>query len=126
LFFNGMREVDLRLKGFGHSVPALLAGKHKAQICLGGSVKLAEALISDIREHGGEVRCGVTLRAILTRNGRAVGVELNDGERIDAKGFVASNLNPQQTFLDLHDADAVPADTRRAEEAFGYNRIASL
>src|SRR5205807_6334582 len=71
LFFNGLREVDLRLKGFGHSIPALLSGKQKAQICLGGSVKLAEALVSDIREHGGEVRCGVTLRAILTRQGRA-------------------------------------------------------
>src|SRR5262249_18164950 len=61
LFFNGLREVDLRLKGFGHSIPALLAGKHKAQICLGGSARLAEALVADIREHEGEVRCGVTL-----------------------------------------------------------------
>ena len=126
LFFNGMREVDLRLKGFGHSVPALLAGKHKAQICLGGSIKLAEALVADIRQHGGEVRCGVTLRAILTRQGRAVSVELDDGERIEAKGFIASNLNPQQTFLDLLDADAVPADTRKAAEGFVYNRIAPL
>src|SRR5262245_40019167 len=25
LFFNGLREVDLRLQGFGHSIPALLA-----------------------------------------------------------------------------------------------------
>ncbi|OYW76526.1 MAG: hypothetical protein B7Z37_08365 [Verrucomicrobia bacterium 12-59-8] len=25
LFFNGLREVDLRQKGFGHSIPALLA-----------------------------------------------------------------------------------------------------
>ena len=32
LFFNGLREVDLRLPGFGHSVPALLAGRHKAQM----------------------------------------------------------------------------------------------
>ena len=37
LFFNGLREVDLRLPGFGHSIPALLAGQHKAQMCMGGS-----------------------------------------------------------------------------------------
>src|SRR5262249_37416718 len=37
LFFNGLREIDLRLKGFGHAIPALLAGPHKAQMCLGGS-----------------------------------------------------------------------------------------
>src|SRR5205814_4826471 len=70
LFFNGLREVDLRLKGFGHSIPALLAGRHKAQICLGGAARLAEALVADVREHGGEVRCGVTPRSVLTRGGR--------------------------------------------------------
>ena len=30
LFFNGLREVDLRLKGFGHSIPALLASPSMA------------------------------------------------------------------------------------------------
>ncbi len=53
LFFNGLREIDLRLPGFGHAIPALLAGRHKAQMCLGGSARLAEALVADIREHGG-------------------------------------------------------------------------
>lgn len=126
LFFNGLREVDLRLKGFGHSIPALLAGRHKAQMCLGGSARLAEALVADIREHGGEVRTGVELRAILIRHGRAVGVELADGERIEARAFVASGLNPQQTFLELLDADAVPTDTRDRAADFRYNLLAPL
>jgi len=56
LFFNGLREVDLRLEGFGHSIPALLAGKHKAQMCRGGSAMVAAALVADIRRHGGEIR----------------------------------------------------------------------
>src|SRR5262249_49428488 len=47
LFFNGLREVDLRQKGFGHSIPALLASDHMAQMCLGGSARLAEALVAD-------------------------------------------------------------------------------
>src|SRR5260370_11170100 len=38
LFFNGRREIALRLPGFGHSIPALLAGQHKAQMCIGGVV----------------------------------------------------------------------------------------
>jgi phytoene dehydrogenase-like protein len=125
LFFNGLREVDLRLRGFGHSIPALLAGRHKAQVCLGGAARLARALVNDIEEHGGAVRCGVTLRAILVREGRAVGVELEDGERIGA-GFVASGLNPQQTFLDLLDADAISPATRESADRFLYNRIAPL
>jgi phytoene dehydrogenase-like protein len=126
LFFNGLREVDLRLKGFGHSIPSLLAGRHKAQMCLGGSARLAEALVRDIREHGGEVRTGVELKAILTRQGRASAVELTTGERIEAKAFVASGLDPQQTFLDLLDADAVPAEIRLRATRFRYNRIAPL
>ncbi len=126
LFFNGLREVDLRLKGFGHSIPALLAGRHKAQMCLGGAARLAEALVADVREHGGEVRCGVTPRAVLVRGGRAVGVELEGGERIGARAFVASGLNPQQTFLDLLDADSVPAAVREAAGRFEYNLLAPL
>jgi phytoene dehydrogenase-like protein len=126
LFFNGLREIDLRLKGYGHSIPALLAGRHKAQMCLGGSARLAEALVRDIREHGGEVRTGIELKAILVRNGRAAGVELAGGERIGARVFVASGLNPQQTFLELLDADAVPKDVQDRAVAFRYNLVAPL
>jgi phytoene dehydrogenase-like protein len=126
LFFNGLREIDLRLRGFGHAIPALLAGRHKAQMCLGGSAQLAEALVADIREHGGEVRTGAEPRAILLKDGRAAGVELADGERLTARAFVASGLNPQQTFLELLDADAVPRPVREAAGGFQYNRIAPL
>jgi phytoene dehydrogenase-like protein len=126
LFFNGLREVDSRLKGFGHSIPALLAGPHKAQMCLGGSARLAEALVADIREHGGEVRTNAALRSILLRSGHAVGVELASGERLGAAGFVASGLNPQQTFLELSPADAVPPAVRDRAANFHYNLLAPL
>jgi phytoene dehydrogenase-like protein len=126
LFFNGMREIDLRAPGFGHSIPALLAGRHKAQLCLGGSAQLAKALVAAIREHGGEVRTGAEPRAILCRHGRAVGVELKGGERIEASSFIASGLNPQQTFLDLLDADAVMAPVRAEAAAYKYNKLAPL
>ena len=126
LFFNGLREIDLRLPGFGHSIPALLAGAHRAQMCIGGSARLAEALVADIREHGGEVRTSVELRVILTHNGRATGVELASGERIEAKAFVASGLNPQQTFLELLVAGAAPQELRERARAFRYNLLAPL
>ena len=99
LFFNGLREVDLRQRGFGHSIPALLASPSKAQMCVGGSVRLAEAIVNDIHEHGGQVITDVEPQSILIRNGRTVGVELENGHRYKATAFVASGLNPQQTFL---------------------------
>ncbi len=126
LFFNGLREIDLRLAGFGHSIPALLAAPGKAQMCVGGSAQLAQALVRDIEEHGSEVRTNTNLKAILVRCGRAAGVELENGERVEAKAFVASGLNPQQTFLDLLDADAIPRAVRESAKAFRYNLLAPL
>ena len=126
LFFNGLREVDLRLKGFGHFIPALLASRHKAQMAVGGSASLANALVTDITQHGGELRCGVKLRRILVHNGRATGIELTTGEQVQARGFVASGLNPQQTFLDLMPPEAVPAPVREKAARFQYNLLAPL
>src|SRR3989441_203707 len=126
LFFNGLREVDLRLKGFGHSIPALLASRPMAQMAVGGTAGLARGLVSEITQHGGEVRCGIELRRILVRDGRASGVELKTAEQIHASGFVASGLNPQQTFLDLMPAEAVPASVRNAAAQFQYNLLAPL
>lgn len=126
LFFNGLREIDLRLPGFGHSIPSLLAGEHKAQMCAGGSARLAEALVRDVREHGGEIRTGVEIKGILIRNARVTGIELATGERIDSTQFVASGLNPQQTFLELLDEDAVSPDVRAKAQAFEYNLVAPL
>ena len=126
LFFNGLREVDLRCKGFGHHIPVLLAAAGKAQMCIGGSAALARALAAAVQETGGELRCGVEPRRILVENGRAVGVETVAGERIRAHLVVASGLNPQQTFLELMDERHVPKEWRAKAAAFAYNLIAPL
>src|SRR5437773_213983 len=124
LFVNGLREVDLRLKGFGHSIPALLASRHMAQMAVGGTASLAHGLVADISHHGGEIRCGIGLCRILVRNGGASGVELTTGEQIHSSAFVASGLNPQQTFLDLMPAEA--GSVREKAARFQYNLLAPL
>jgi phytoene dehydrogenase-like protein len=126
LFFNGLREVDLRCKGFGHHIPILLAAAGKAQLCLGGSAGLARALLRAVHETGGEVRCATAPRRILVENGRAAGVETMDGERIRARRFVASSLNPQQTFRELLDEADVPPAWREKAAGFQYNLLAPL
>lgn len=122
LFFNGLREVDLRLRGFGHHIPALLASPAKAQMCLGGAARLADALAVAVRDTGGEIRTGCVPKRIVVENGRAIGVETDEGELIRG-GFVASGLNPQQTFIDLMDS---PPDLRPKAAAFEYNLLAPL
>src|SRR6266581_5387795 len=65
LFFNGLREVDLRLKGFGHHIAALLASPAKAQMSRGGSAALARALEAAVRETGGENRLATEPKRIV-------------------------------------------------------------
>jgi phytoene dehydrogenase-like protein len=48
------------------------------------------------------------------------------GDRIEASQFVASGLNPQQTFLDLIPADVTSAHLRERAAGFEYNLLAPL
>ena len=126
LFFNGLREVDLRLPGFGHHIAALLASPAKAQMSRGGSAALARALEAAVRETGGEIRLKTEPRRIVVEGGRAVGIETAEGELIRAKHLVASSLNPQQTFLDLIDEGPHTRDLRERAQRFQYNLLAPL
>ena len=126
LFFNGLREVDLRLPGFGHHIAALLASPAKAQMSRGGSAALARALEAAARAAGGEIRLMTEPRRILVEGGRAVGIETAEGEVIRARHLVASSLNPHQTFLDLIDPASVPRDIRDRAQRFQYNLLAPL
>ena len=126
LFFNGLREVDLRQPGFGHHIPALLANDGMAQMCLGGSKQLAHALEAAVCETGGTIHSGIEPKQILVKGGRAVGVELTDGTIVHANKLVASSLNPQQTFIELIDSQHVPSDWLQKAERFQYNVLAPL
>jgi phytoene dehydrogenase-like protein len=126
LFFNGLREVDLRCPGFGHHIPALLASTGKAQMCVGGSAGLARALVKAVQATGGEIRVMCEPDEILVEADQVVGVKTTDGFRFGAKLFVASGLNPQQTFLNLLSDDVLPHKWKARARAFEYNLIAPL
>ncbi|MBI3435287.1 MAG: NAD(P)/FAD-dependent oxidoreductase [Proteobacteria bacterium] len=126
LFFNGLREVDLRLRGFGHHIAALLASPAKSQMSLGGSAALARALEAAARKHGGDIRLLSEPQEIVVEGGRAAGVTLANGEMIRARHCVISALNPQQTFLELLPPTLVPHALRLQAERFRYNLLAPL
>ncbi len=126
LFFNGLREVDLRCPGFGHHVPALLASDRMAQMCVGGAQRLADALIAVVQEAGGKVQINTEPRRILVESERVVGVETTDGEIFRARKLVASGLNPQQTFLELIDAAYLPSEWTERSRGYRYNLLAPL
>jgi len=126
LFFNGLREVDLRARGFGHHIPALFASKGRPQMARGGSKRLAMALERKVAQTGGEILLHADPKEIMVEAGRAVGVKLADGRIFRAKLGVVSSLNPQQTFIDLLKCDALTEDWRLKASDFRYNLIAPL
>ncbi|HXQ81955.1 MAG TPA: NAD(P)/FAD-dependent oxidoreductase [Opitutaceae bacterium] len=126
LFFNGLREVDLRARGFGHHIASLLASPAKAQMSAGGSAALARALESAVLRAGGTIRTMATPSRITTEDGKATGIVLEGGETVRARRFVVSSLNPHQTFFDLLGEGQLPPGIRDKVANFRYNLIGPL
>lgn len=75
--------------------------------CRGSFQRLADAFTAAITVNGGEVWCGTTVRRIVTDDGRATGIELEDGTRV-AADVVVSNADARQTFADLIGYEQLP------------------
>lgn len=69
---------------------------------VGGSGGLSDALVKCIEYYGGEVRCNSEVRKVITSGGRAVGLELLDGETFMAKDAVIGAIHPRvlRKFVD--------------------------
>src|SRR5688500_17432100 len=63
---------------------------------------------------------------IVCDGGHACGVVTSEGEHLNARRFVVSSLDPQQTFLDLLEERDVPGEVRARAADFRYNLIAPL
>jgi phytoene dehydrogenase-like protein len=83
----------------------------------GGAGMLADALLSHLRELGGEVRTGATVARVAVERRRAVGVELADGERLAAPLVIADVMPHALAALA---GDALPARYARALRRYRY------
>jgi phytoene dehydrogenase-like protein len=126
LYVCVIREYDVNVSGQGTLIPALIAGRVKAQLALGGSAAVARGLLADVHAHGGDVWEGVEVRRILVVRGRAAAVELGDGRRIGSRTFIASSLNPQQTCLELLGGVGLDAGTLSRIRAYRYQTVGPL
>ncbi|HWI73389.1 MAG TPA: NAD(P)/FAD-dependent oxidoreductase [Baekduia sp.] len=77
---------------------------------VGGSGALTDALASAVRASGGTIRTGVRVVAITCDGGRATGVRLADGTRVDATRAVVSAGDPRRALVEL--LHAPPAAAR--------------
>ena len=83
----------------------------------GGMGTISQAIAASGKERGLEIRTNAEVIAIETANGRATGVTLADGTRIDAN-LVASNVSAKLTFLKFLPRDKLPAEFVRDIEAY--------
>jgi phytoene dehydrogenase-like protein len=69
----------------------------------GGINQLPQALARAARQHGAEIRTGAEVARIITRDGAATGVALENGDDFSAS-VVISNADPKRTLLNLVEA----------------------
>jgi phytoene dehydrogenase-like protein len=84
--------------------------KAEAPICVGGSQQLAHGLRSAIEASGGVVQTGMNVKRILLRGNQAVGVEMNDGTRVEAAKAVITNVEPKKSFLQMVGEEFLPSN----------------
>lgn len=90
-------------RGLAVSFPLLVGKIDNWHVCIGGSHALAHALWEAFAHAGGRVFLQHGVERILVENGKAVGVELEDGSKVHARQLVASSISVEQTFLKMLD-----------------------
>jgi phytoene dehydrogenase-like protein len=86
----------------------------------GGGHAIPDALVEQIKSHGGEVVLGAEVKRILVEAGRATGVELADG-RCASAPHVVTNTDPGVTWGRLVGPEHVPMRLRRRMQRMRYS-----
>ena len=103
-----------------YSLIAFLERNWGVHFPIGGTGALVSGLVKLIESTGGSVRCNASVDEILVERGRAVGVRLAGGERIDAD-VVVSNADSAWTYRHLLPASARKKWTDKRVEAARYS-----
>jgi phytoene dehydrogenase-like protein len=95
LLHHYMGEIDGAFRSWGFS--------------RGGTGTISNAIAGAAREAGAEIRTNASVVRILTREGRATGVVLANGDELEAD-LVLSSVDPHLTFEKFLDPKELPAD----------------
>jgi phytoene dehydrogenase-like protein len=84
----------------------------------GGADTIISAMVGALKAKGGELFLGVPVAEIVTDAGRATGVTLADGRRLEATRAVIANAHPKLVFGKLLGADPARAGFDKSVAAF--------
>jgi phytoene dehydrogenase-like protein len=88
----------------------------------GGSEMLAKSLAQFVKDQGGIIRTNTLVNEILVKDGRAIGVRTNDGEKYHAAHSVVASTTPDQLYLSLlKDTETSPVIRTQANK-YRYGR----
>ena len=104
------------------TILALAAMGGGAPAPIGGSGRLADALVGLVDERGGDIFCGVDVDEILVDDGRAAGVVTRDGVSVNAREAVIASVTPDQLYGRLLRHVPVPPGVRAQAAAYRYRR----
>lgn len=76
------------LEGMANQSFGMVLGK-------GGADTMVKALVAMVEAGGGTIECGARVERVLTEGGRAVGVELAGGRRVEAGRAVIATVSPR-------------------------------
>ncbi|MBW1687427.1 MAG: NAD(P)/FAD-dependent oxidoreductase [Deltaproteobacteria bacterium] len=85
----------------------------------GGIGAVSEALVKALERHAGEVQYKTQVKRLLVEDGKAVGVELRNGDLITSK-VVLSSLDARTTFLGLVGDEYLPSPFGHAVNEIQY------
>jgi phytoene dehydrogenase-like protein len=101
LCMHGILNTSMGVETVGTSyILALSVGERTYKYAIGGMGSIPRALSLLIENHGGIIFPSSEVKQILVQDGRATGVELVSGEKMEAR-IVVSNADPKRTFLKL-------------------------
>lgn len=111
---------DLPGGGIYSLLETFASAEHGMALGAGGAGSMIDALVSVIEANGGEVRTSAEVERIDVRGGRAAGVTLAGGERLEAERAVIANVTPGALFGRLLDVTGMDADYGRLVSRFRY------
>jgi phytoene dehydrogenase-like protein len=85
----------------------------------GGTGSVSNAIASAARVFGAEIRTEAAVARIVTKNGKATGVALANGDELSAD-VVVSSVDPRNTFERFLDAKQLPDDFRESVRRYKY------
>ena len=112
--------LEPEVEGVGYMAVLCLQRATNYRLCVGGSHMLAQNLQKIVCENGGVILTSRIIKRIVVKDGKATGVELDDGTVMEANKAIISTIDPIQTFIKYVGKENLEQDFVDKIEAYNW------